>query len=105
MKKAAHLFVLGTFAAATLFTTGCAVVRSQETVGQYIDDATITTQIKSRWVEDKTVDAASIKVETLKGTVQISGFAKNSAEKMRAESIARGVNGVAAVQNNIVVRP
>jgi hyperosmotically inducible periplasmic protein len=105
MKKAAHLIILGALASAALFTSGCAVVRSQETVGQYIDDATITTQIKSRWIEDKTVDAAAIKVETLKGTVQISGFAKSSAEKMRAESIARGVNGVVAVQNNIVVRP
>ena len=93
------------FAAVTLFTTGCAVTRSQETVGQYVDDATITTQIKSRWVADPTVDAASFKVETMKGTVQISGFAKNAEEKRKAEQIARGVNGVVAVQNSIAVRP
>jgi hyperosmotically inducible periplasmic protein len=105
MRKAVHFIALGAFAAASLFTTGCAVVRSQETVGQYIDDATITTQIKARWIDDKTVDAAAISVETLKGTVQITGFAKSSAEKMRAESIARGVGGVVAVQNSIVVRP
>lgn len=105
MNKSTKLIATAVFAAVTIFTTGCAVTRSQETVGQYIDDATITTQIKARWIEDKTVDAASFKVETLKGTVQISGFAKNAEEKARAESIARRVNGVVAVQNSIAVRP
>ena len=105
MKKSAKILATAVFAAVTIFTTGCAVTRSQETVGQYVDDATITTQIKSRWIADPTVDAASFKVETLKGTVQISGFAKNAAEKAKAEQIARGVNGVVAVQNGIAVRP
>ncbi len=104
MKKSTKIIATAVFAAVTVLSTGCAVTRSQESVGQYIDDATITTQIKSRWIEDKTVDANSFKVETLKGTVQISGFAKNLAEKMQAESIARGVKGVVAVQNSIVVR-
>src|SRR5438105_11598455 len=45
--------------------SGCAVTRGQETVGAYVDDATITTQIKSRFVENKDVDASSIHVETL----------------------------------------
>ena len=105
MNKSTQIIATAVFAAVTLLATGCAVTRSQETVGQYVDDATITTQIKSRWIADPTVDAASFKVETLKGTVQISGFAKNAAEKSKAESIARGVNGVVAVQNGIAVRP
>ena len=105
MNKPTQIIATAVFAAVTLLATGCAVTRSQETVGQYVDDATITTQIKSRWIADPTVDAASFKVETLKGTVQISGFAKNAAEKSKAESIARGVNGVVAVQNSIAVRP
>ena len=91
--------------AALLITSGCAVMRGQETVGAYVDDATITTQIKSRFVENKAVDAASIKVETLNGTVMLSGFAKNATEKSSAESIARGVNGVKSVKNEIAVRP
>lgn len=105
MNKSTQIIATAVFAAVTLLATGCAVTRSQETVGQYVDDATITTQIKSRWIADPMVDAASFKVETLKGTVQISGFAKNAAEKSKAESIARGVNGVVAVQNSIAVRP
>ena len=92
-------------AAALLGAAGCAVVRGQETVGAYVDDATITTQIKGRFVDNKSVDAASIRVETLNGTVMLSGFAKNTTERSTAESIARGVNGVKSVRNEIAVRP
>jgi osmotically-inducible protein OsmY len=88
-----------------LTATGCAVQRGQETVGAYVDDTGITTLVKSRFIENKQVDAASISVETLKGTVVLSGFAKNSTEKATAETIARGVKGVIAVKNDIVVRP
>ena len=88
-----------------LTASGCAVTRGQETVGAYVDDAGITTLIKSRFAENKQVDATSIRVETLNGTVMLSGFAKNATEKSTAESIARGVNGVKSVKNEIAVRP
>jgi hyperosmotically inducible periplasmic protein len=91
--------------AALIAATGCAVTRGQESVGAYIDDATITTQVKSRFVENKEVDAASIKVETLNGTVMLSGFAKSATERSAAEAIARNVNGVKAVKNELAVRP
>ena len=92
-------------ALALVTVTGCAVTRGQETVGAYIDDATITARIKARFVENQQVDAAAISVETLNGTVMLSGFAKNAAERTTAEDIARGVNGVKAVKNEITVRP
>jgi len=92
-------------AIAVLTATGCAVSRGQETVGAYVDDAGITTLIKTRFVENKQVDATSIKVETLNGTVMLSGFAKSSNERATAESIARNVNGVKSVKNEISVRP
>jgi osmotically-inducible protein OsmY len=92
-------------AVALLTASGCAVTRGQETVGAYIDDATITTKIKSRFIEDLKVDASAISVETLKGTVMLSGFAKNAEERSAAERIARNVNGVVAVKNEIAVRP
>ena len=51
------------FAAAALITaSGCAVTRDQSTVGEYVDDVAITTSVKARFVENKNVDAASIKV-------------------------------------------
>ena len=92
-------------AAVLLTATGCAVTRGQETVGAYVDDTGITTLIKSRFIENKSVDAASISVETLNGTVMLSGFAKSASEKSAAEIVARKVDGVKAVRNEIAVRP
>jgi hyperosmotically inducible protein len=100
-----------TTAAATLAAlslvavSGCAVTRGQETVGAYADDTAITTAVKSRYVQNKDVDASSIRVETLNGTVMLSGFAKSDNEKSTAESLARRVNGVKSVKNQIAVRP
>lgn len=90
-------------AAATL--GGCAVARNQQTVGAYVDDATITTKVKARFVEDKIVDAGAINVQTLNGTVNLSGFAKSSSERSKAETLARGVDGVREVRNTLAVRP
>ena len=90
------------FGAVTI--TGCAVARDQQTVGSYIDDTTITTQVKARFAEDPAVSAMSIKVETLKGVVQLSGFAKNSAERDQAATIAANVKGVTRVTNDIIVK-
>ena len=93
-----------TAVAALTMLPGCAVSRGQSTVGEYIDDAAITTSVKAKFVEDKSVDAAAISVETLDGTVMLSGFAKSSTEKSNAEGIARNVKGVKMVKNQIVVR-
>lgn len=81
----------------------CTVARDQQTVGSYIDDTTLTTRIKARFAEDRTVSAMAINVETLKGVVQLSGFAKTAEERVAAERIAKSVPGVAAVRNDIVV--
>jgi len=95
-----------TFAAIVLLTaSGCAVTRGQETVGAYVDDTAITTAVKAHFLENKQVDGTSIRVETLNGTVMLSGFAKNSLEKSTAESIASNTNGVKLVKNEIAVRP
>jgi len=90
---------------ALVTASGCAVTRGQETVGAYVDDTAITTSVKARYADNKDVDATSIKVETLNGTVMLSGFAKNANERMTAEEIAMKVNGVKSVKNSIVVRP
>jgi len=90
---------------ALVTASGCAVTRGQETVGSYVDDSAITTSVKARFVENKSVDASSIKVETLNGTVMLSGFAKDATEKDTAEQIAMNVKGVKGVKNSIAVRP
>ena len=98
---------LVTIAAAIVLiaASGCAVTRGQESVGAYVDDTAITTAVKGRFVDNKDVDATSIRVETLNGTVMLSGFAKNATEKSTAESLVWKVNGVKSVKNEIAVRP
>jgi osmotically-inducible protein OsmY len=100
-----HTLIAATAAALMLAATGCAVTRGQETTGAYVDDAAITTAVKARFVENKEVDASSIGVETLNGTVMLSGFAKSANEKATAETVARKVSGVKSIKNSIVVRP
>lgn len=98
------LAAIVTAVAALSVLPGCAVSRGQSTVGEYVDDVGITTSIKARYAEAKSVDATSVKVETLNGEVMLSGFAKSATEKASAESIARQVKGVKNVRNEIVVR-
>lgn len=100
-----NLTVAAMVALAALFSAGCAVTSGQSSVGEYVDDATITTRVKSRFAEDKTVAATRIQVETLKGVVQLSGFATSETERQRAAQIAAAVPGVKQVQNAVEVRP
>lgn len=102
--KTRFALVAAALSAVIAATSGCAVTRGQETVGAYVDDTTITTKVKSKFAEDPAVSAMAIKVETLKGTVQLSGFAKNEEERAKAERLARDTQGVVSVKNDIVVR-
>jgi osmotically-inducible protein OsmY len=102
--QSTRILVAAVAAAALLIGSGCAVVREQQSVGSYVDDAALTTQVKAKFAEDPAVSAMAIGVETLKGVVQLSGFAKTADEKAQAERLARGVRGVVAVRNDIVVR-
>ena len=98
-------FATALAAGALIVISGCAVTRGQQSAGAYMDDTAITTAVKSRFVDNKEVDASSISVETLNGTVMLSGFAKNSLEKSTAGNIAMGTKGVKNVKNEIAVRP
>lgn len=97
--------VLAAMTGLSLVTTGCAVVRGQESMGTYIDDRSITASVKTKLIEDKTTSAATIEVDTQEGVVTLSGFAKTAAEKAQAEALARSAKGVKSVRNNITVRP
>jgi len=88
-----------------LGVAGCGVFSGQQTAGEYVDDATITTRVKARFVEDEKVNALRLSVETMQGTVQLSGFATSADERTRAGQIAGSVPGVKGVRNDVVVRP
>ena len=103
--KYARALAFAALAGITIVSTGCSVARNQQTVGSYVDDAGITTAVKAKMAEDKSVAATSISVATLNGVVQLSGFAKSGAEKAQAGNLARNTKNVREVRNNIVVRP
>jgi len=99
-----NILVATLVAVGALATAGCAVKSGQSSMGQYVDDATISSRVKTRMAQDPTVSAMRIEVETLNGTVQLAGFATSQAEKDKAAQIARAVPDVKDVRNNIIVR-
>ena len=103
--KYARAIAFAALAGITVISAGCAIGRGQQTAGAYVDDAAITTAVKAKFAKDPAVSATALSVETLNGTVQLSGFAKSSAEKAQAENLARDTKNVRAVRNDIVVRP
>lgn len=100
-----RILTLASAATLCVFASGCAVTRGQSTMGSYVDDTGITTGIKARLLEDQTTGGLSINVDSLNGTVALSGFATSEVEKARAETIARDTKGVKSVRNNLIVRP
>ncbi|HTE15289.1 MAG TPA: BON domain-containing protein [Burkholderiales bacterium] len=72
---------------------------------EFVKDSVITTKIKAAMAKDKEVSALNIKVDTdNSGLVQLSGTAKSKAEADKAVTIARGVEGVTSVKNDIRVQ-
>jgi hyperosmotically inducible periplasmic protein len=90
---------------ALVLTSGCAVVRDQQSVGEYVDDSALTARVKGKFAEDKAVSAMAISVETFNGVVQLSGAAKSHEERSQAEALASKTSGVKSVRNAIMVRP
>lgn len=80
---------------------GCASTSKQEGTGEYIDDVVITTKVKAAIFNEPSLKSAEINVETYKGVVQLSGFVNSQADINKAVEIARGVNGVTAVKNDM----
>lgn len=83
----------------------CSPSPTRQTVGEYTDDATITTRVKAALVEDPNVSAAQVNVETYRGVVQLSGFVDSAANARRAAELARQVPGVRSVKNDIRTKP
>lgn len=87
-----------------LALVGCAGTETSRSTGTYIDDKTISTKVKTQLAADSLTSALQIEVETYKGVVQLSGFVDKEKTKERAEEIARSVNGVKDVKNDLVLR-
>lgn len=86
--------------AAPLATIGCG-----KTVGEAIDDTTITTRVKTAMLNDPAVGGLRIDVDTFKGVVTLSGRVKSQAEKDQAVGLARTIGGVSEVKDALQIEP
>ena|SRR5579859_1454502 len=86
-----------------ILTTGCAVTHGRETAREYARDKEITTRIKTSLYTDPLVKGSEVKVQSLRGVVELSGFVENQQARERAGQIAASTPGVAQVYNNLLV--
>jgi len=89
-----------------LITTfvACASTRTRESTGEYVDDSVITTKVKALLANDDFLKSFQISVETYKGIVQLSGFVNSQQAVDKAGQIARSVQGVNSVKNDLNVK-
>jgi hyperosmotically inducible periplasmic protein len=83
---------------------GCAGSRTRDSTGEYVDDSVISGKVKTALHADEDVSGFQVTVETFKNVVQLSGFVDTPAQAQKAEQIARKVQGVQEVRNNIIVK-
>jgi osmotically-inducible protein OsmY len=86
-----------------LSAVGCTAMTGQ-TAGQYVDDSTITSQVKAKLVSDKAANLTRIDVDTTNRVVSLSGVVESPEQKTRAEQLAMQVSGVQKVQNNLQIQ-
>lgn len=84
----------------SLFATACG-----KSVGETIDDATITTRVKTALLNDPDIGGLRIDVDTFKGVVTLSGRVKTKAEADKAIAIAQRTGGVTDVKSTLQIEP
>ena len=85
-----------------LALVGCQAMTGK-TAGQNVDDAGLTASVKSTLVSDKAANLTRIDVDTNNGVVSLNGVVESAQQKARAEELARRVNGVRGVNNNLQI--
>ncbi len=82
----------------------CSKQGEQSTTGQFVDDAAVTAKVKADLIKDDAVKSTDIAVETTSGIVQLSGFVGSDAIRQRAEQLAKSVEGVKSVRNDLAIQ-
>jgi hyperosmotically inducible protein len=82
---------------------GCVSTKG-ETAGQYVDDSSITTSVKAKLAADNTNTLTRVSVDTIRGTVYLTGIVRSAQARQRASELAGQVQGVHQVVNNIQVQ-
>jgi hyperosmotically inducible protein len=101
MNKTLVALVAGT---AMFGMAACSSTRTQRAPGEQVDDAALLTSVKSALASDPVTEAGEINVDVNRGVVKLAGFVDSSKEKSQAGEIARSVDGVQSVQNDIAVK-
>ena len=83
---------------------GCAATSKKQSTGQYVDDSVITTKVKTAIFNEPTLKTFQINVKTYKAVVQLSGFVDSAQSVSKAGEVARSVEGVASVENDLVIK-
>jgi osmotically-inducible protein OsmY len=83
---------------------GCASTQKHESTGQYVDDSVITTKVKAAIFNEATLKTFQINVKTYQGVVQLSGFVDSAQSVSKAGEVARRVENVAKVENDLIVK-
>jgi hyperosmotically inducible periplasmic protein len=81
---------------------GCAGAGTK--TGELVDDAAITTKVKTAYAKDPDVSAMKVHVDTDKGFVTLKGEVKSDMERNKAARLARNIEGVKGVNNNLTVK-
>lgn len=84
---------------------GCSSTPTSRSAGGFVDDAALTAKVKTALARDKDVSALDVNVTTYRGVVQLSGFVRNEDQARRAGELARDVEGVRNVYNDLRVVP
>jgi len=87
-----------------IFLVACTSTSHRESTGEYIDDSVITSRVKAAIVADESLKVAEINVETYKGVVQLSGFVSSMDAQYKAVKVAKDVEGVKSVKNDMHVK-
>ncbi|CAD6517831.1 BON domain-containing protein [Paraburkholderia metrosideri] len=88
---------------ATAQTTTAAPSSSSETIGEHVDDGTITTKAKADLLAAKNVKSTHIHVKTRQGVVWLTGSVPSADDKSAAEEVVKDVKGVSSVKNHLKV--
>lgn len=84
--------------------TACAASETSRSTGDYVDDKVIASKVKTDLIANEETKARNIEVEVYRGVVQLSGFVETENAKKMAGDIARRVEGVVKVKNDLIVR-
>lgn len=84
--------------------SACAATRTHESTGELVDDAVITTKVKSLIAADDFLKSFQISVETFKGVVQLSGFVNSQQAVDKAIEITKSVKWVKSIKNSLIVK-